>query len=145
MSRLLMSILAAFATLFAFDWLFHTQIMMEQYQLTADLWRSPADMHENFQWMLMTQFILAVIGTFIFAKGYENKGLSEGVRFGLLFGAVIGIMMFGSVAYLPIPMNMAIAWLVGGVLEGVAMGIALSLVYQKDSNEVNVEPLNLAS
>ncbi len=128
--RFVMAGVAAFIFTFLFDWAFHGTILMDMYAQTADVWRPMEEMELYHQWMLLTQILISLVITYIFVQNYEAKGIQEGVRFGVMIGLLIGVLQFGSYGYLPIPMDLAVFWLLGSVVYGVGIGVVLSLVYK---------------
>jgi len=121
---------ASFIAIFLFDMVWHGKLLVEQYQATSFLWRSPEEMQAYFNWAILLQAALGFAAAFIFTRHYENKGMKEGIRFGLMLGAVLGIMSFTMYAYMPIPMSLAIAWFVGSLIQGVLIGIVCSMTYK---------------
>lgn len=70
--------------------------------------------------------------SFIFSKGYEGKGILEGVRYGLYIGIWMSIgMAYGTYAMIAIPDSLALQWFIYGVIEYVIYGILLALVFGK--------------
>jgi len=113
------------------SFLIHGVLLEGAYQATASVWRPEAEMHANFPIMLVTAFIISFLFVFIFAKGYEGKGIMEGVRYGLWIGLLMSIpMAFNSYATLPIPMSLAIKWLVYGVIQFIILGIVAAAIYK---------------
>lgn len=111
--------------------LIHRVLLDGAYQATASVWRPEAEMHANFPIMLVTAFIISFLFVFIFAKGYEGKGIMEGVRYGLWIGLLMSIpMAFNSYATLPIPMSLAIKWFVYGVIRFIILGIVAAGIYK---------------
>lgn len=88
-------------------------------------------MQEFFPLITAFQIIFVLFISFIFTTNYEEKGMGEGLRFGLFIGLFIGMMMASFYPYIPMPKELAIAWLVGGTIEGLGIGLVLSLVYKK--------------
>jgi|GEM_PF-147842 len=123
--------IATFIFIFIFEYLWHGVVLTDLYIQTSDLWRTPAEMQDYFQYAFLTQISLAVLLTFIFGKKYEKRGLMEGARFGLYAGLFIGIMQSASYAYMPVPGALAFLWLVGGILEGIGIGITISAIYKQ--------------
>ncbi len=124
--KLVISIGAAFAAVFVFDWIYHGMLLKGMYEGTAQLWRPEAEMKSFCAWMAAGQEVLAIAYVLLFRKGYENKGVSEGVRFGLYMGGFMAGPSLGMYAYMPIPLALALAWVVGGFLQAIAVGVALS-------------------
>lgn len=128
--RLLLSIVAGFAFIFAYDFILHAKILMDEYLQTPQLWRTEEDMKAHFWWMNLNQLLIAAITAFIFTRNYEGKGIGEGLRFGAMIGALMGVIMAGSYAWMPISMNLALAWLAGGFVMGLGLGVIYSFTYR---------------
>lgn len=128
--RYFTSIIATFITIFVTDFIIHGKLLTELYVQTADLWRPESEMQKYFPFMTLAQAALAFIVTHLFVQNYENKGTGEGIRFGIILGALWGVMMSASYAWMPIPGELAIAWLVSGFLQGLIVGIVLSFSYK---------------
>ena len=80
---------------------------------------------------MLVPLIIAFPFTYIFVKGYEGKGILEGVRFGAVVGVLIGFpMSYGMYAMLPIPHSLALQWLVYGLIQTILMGITAAAVYR---------------
>ena len=69
------------------------------------------------------------IAGIIFSRGYENKGLMEGFRFGLLVGLLLASQVFVAFVWSPIPQEIFNGWVVGHLLEGVIIGLSLAMVF----------------
>ncbi len=85
--RFLLASLAVFVSMQILDFLIHMVLLSEEYQYTASIWR--ADMMDTFWIMYLTGALFSLIFVFIFAKGYQGKGILEGIRYGLLMGGPI--------------------------------------------------------
>lgn len=112
--------------------LIHGVILASSYEATKDVWRP--DM-ESLMWIY---HVLALIGsfffTFIFSKGYEGKGIAEGVRYGLYIGIWMASgMAYGSYSMINIPYSLALQWFIYGVIEYIIYGVILALVYGKQA------------
>src|SRR5690606_29362442 len=115
--RLIITMFAVFVYIFISDFVIHGLILKETYMQTADLWRTEEEMKSFMIWMFLGQFIIAKFFTLIFVKGYENKGVAEGVRFGILMSGVsVGAMMI-QYAVIPMTTDLIIAWIVLGILQ----------------------------
>ena len=68
---------------------------------------------------------------FIFTKGYENKGIGEGIRYGLYVGLLIYFSYlfynYGNFQYSPV-----LLWgeCIGGIVLTVLMGITAAILYK---------------
>ena len=112
--------------------LIHGVLLSSAYQATKEVWRP--DM-ESLMWVY---HVLAIIGAFfftlVFSKGYEGKGVMEGVRYGLYIGIWMSVgMAYGCYAMIKIPYSLALQWFIYGVLEYVVCGVILAMVYGKQA------------
>lgn len=128
--RYVFAALASFIFVFGFDFIWHGQLLMSTYEQTASLWRPMEDMQAHFSCMLLTQFLLASLISFLFTRHYEGQGIGEGVRFGLIIGLILGVLQAGSYAYMPISLYLAGMWFLCGLLTGLGIGIICSLIYK---------------
>ncbi len=110
------------------DYLIHGVILRSAYEATKDLWRP--DMNEKMWIMVPVTAIWSVLFTLLFIKGYEARGLMEGVRFGLLIGLFTSIpMAYGTYAVLPIPYSLAFQWFVYGTAQCILLGVVVALIW----------------
>lgn len=81
--------------------------------------------------MYITSFIFAVLFVYIFTKGYENAGIAEGVRYGLIVGLLMNVVgMFNQYAIYPVPFNLVLQWFVYGMIQFIIYGIVAALIYK---------------
>lgn len=140
--KMAVPVIAVFAILFVFDWLYHGQFMMPKYQATASVWR-PMEEMQGFMWVcLLSKFLTAMVITCLYccmAKGSEccGKCPKTGMKFGLAIGLLLGLQQWASVIWLPVPMEIPVYWLVGDIIKGVIIGVALAYLKAmcKDSGE----------
>ncbi len=119
---------AVFVAMEILQFLIHGVLLSSAYQSTKDVWRP--DM-ESLMWIY---HVLALVGAFfftlVFSKGYEGKGVMEGVRYGLYIGIWMSVgMAYGSYAMVKIPYSLALQWFIYGVIEYVVFGVILAAVY----------------
>ena len=101
------------------------------YEATSHLWRPEAEMNSMMWLMWLTGLIWAFLFVYIFIKGYEGRGIMEGLRFGLLIGVFYSLpMSLGTYAVQPMPFSLAVSWLVFGVIEITILGIVTALIYK---------------
>lgn len=130
---LMMTIMTAILA-FAYDWLVHGNLLKADYEALSGLWRPMEAMQEFMPYCIFYHLVLAfgVSGLYcLVAKNSECKGACPmtGVKFGLLLGVVLGISHFSLYVLLPMPtMDLAIKWLVAGIVRGVVLGYALSMM-----------------
>lgn len=129
-TRFIVSVIAAFAVIFGFQYVYHGVLLMPTYEATASVWRPMTEMQQMMPWCIGAKLALAIAFTWIFSKHYEGRGVGEGVRFGLYTGMLLGISTFMSYIHLPISLGLAAAWFVGEVAMAVLVGITLSYTYR---------------
>ena len=130
MKKVLIGFVVTFILLEVLDILVHGVILMNAYQATQSVWR-PDIMQK--MWILhIVKIVVAFLVAFIFSKGYEGKGIIEGLRYGLYMGLLMSIgMAYGTYAMIAIPYLLALQWFIYGVIEYIIVGIALALVFGK--------------
>ena len=75
--------------------------------------------------------IFAIMFCFIFAKGYEGKGIAEGLRYGLYIGLLMDApLLFTYLAYFDYPA--AIVWFqpIGQLIVAMILGIITAAIYK---------------
>jgi hypothetical protein len=86
--RLLWAALAAFILLQLTDFLIHGIMLEGHYQnlSTQGIFRSEAEMW-GYMWVkILMNALFSLLFTYIFIKGYEGKGILEGIRYGIIIG-----------------------------------------------------------
>ena len=126
--KLLLSAVVGFGFIFLFDGAYHGKFLMEEYAKTPDLWRAPAEM--KMEWMMGSQFLLALLTALLYSRNVEGKGIMEGVRFGIYVGLVLAVSMASAYAWMPISQNLAMFWGLGGLLTGLGLGVIFSFTYK---------------
>ncbi len=83
--------------------------------------------------MHLTSLFLSFLFVYIFTKGYEGKGVGEGVRYGLLIGLLMnGVGAFNQYVIYPVPFKLAVQWFIFGTLEFIIAGIITALIYRPE-------------
>ena len=123
-----MGFIAVFITMEILSFVVHYLILGSTYEANKALWR--ADMNS----MMWIYHVITLVGsfffTFIFSKGYEGKGIAEGVRYGAYIGIWMSIgMAYGTYAMIAIPYSLALQWFIYGIIEYVIAGMVLAMVY----------------
>jgi hypothetical protein len=130
--RYLISVLAVLVAIVATNIIIHSFILMDTYTSLKQIWRP--DMMDKMWIMYVTDIALSFLFVYIFTKGYENKGILEGVRYGILMGLLLdGIGTFGQYMVYPIPLSLAVQWFTYGLIRFVILGIIVALIYRPKS------------
>jgi hypothetical protein len=118
--------------LFVIEGLFHGVILKSIYEPMKSMMRPEEGAKAMFfVWMLVAYLIMGFGLTCIFAKGYENRGIGEGIRFGLLVGVTFGIS--SAIIHHQVftyPVNYTVSLIIGYPIEMILAGILLALIYK---------------
>ncbi|PKL40097.1 MAG: hypothetical protein CVV44_07740 [Spirochaetae bacterium HGW-Spirochaetae-1] len=127
--RLIISTLAVFLAFQAMDYFIHNVILMSAYEATTKLWRP--EMMDLMWIMILTGIFLSFMFVFIFVKGYEGRGLAEGLRYGLVIGLFMNVpAAFNQYVVYPLPFSLSMQWLVYGMAEFIVAGVIVAAVYR---------------
>ncbi len=115
------------------DFVIHEAWLGGFYRANAQWWRSGDAMKAHMGWMFISQFILAVLLSFVYAKGYEvGKGnIGQGLRFGILMGFLLFLpkMLMTHFIY-PYPVSLLVGWFIGGLIETTLAGLMIGAIYK---------------
>ena len=129
--RYLIGSLVVFVYLFLIEWVFHSFIMGSYYEQSIELLRSEETGSSYFFWMIAGFLILAFGFCYIFLKGYENKGICEGMRFGLYVGITFSVSTsLINYAVFPYPGSWVIGWVIGETIILVLAGAIMAILYK---------------
>ncbi len=135
MKKVWLGFVVVFILMIIFSYIVDTLILGSTYESLKGLWRP--DMMSKMWIFYIVMLFQAFFFSFIFSKGYEGKGIAEGVRYGLYIGIWMSVgMAYATYAMIAIPYSLALQWFVYGVIEYVIFGIALALVFRKKSQPV---------
>jgi hypothetical protein len=125
---------AVFVVFAILEGIIHGVLLADIYQQTSSIWRPENDIQRNMWLMWLGYLIFAPVFVLIYSKGYEaNKGgLPQGIRFGLITGMLLSASQsLGWYVVLPIPGVLAFWWFVTGMVETVAAGAAVGVIYRQ--------------
>jgi len=122
---------------FIIEYVLHGLILRGPYESVTHLLRAEGDMAPAtfFVLLFVAYLIMGVLLTKVYAKGVEEGGVAEGVRFGLLMGMLMavptGMINF---AVQPWPANIIITQMLGYVVEFAIAGVIISAMYKPESS-----------
>jgi hypothetical protein len=95
----------------------------------------PQEVLQSTQWVrLFTELVWAFFFTFIFVKGYENKGIMEGIKFGIYIGLFYSfVWAYQSYWMYPIPYSLTFQWFISGLIQCVILGVLAAVIYKPKS------------
>ena len=123
-------VLAGLAILFAWtvlDTLMHRLFLRPLYEENPLLWRP----FNRLNTPLITAVTFILIGIFVLTYWLliHPKSLGTGIGFGALLGLALGIGSGGGTyIHMPIPRTLALGWLTGGWIKGIAAGAILGVL-----------------
>jgi peptidoglycan biosynthesis protein MviN/MurJ (putative lipid II flippase) len=137
--KLWLGVLAVFVVIAAWETIVNMVLLSAAYHATASLWRPEAEMKI---WLFYVIYLfVAFFFTLIFSKGYEEKGVVEGLRYGFYVGMMMAVpMAYGTYGSMPIPYSLALQWFIYGLIEYVLCGMVVALVYGKQATVTPVKP-----
>ncbi len=114
-------------------YLIHQVWLTETYQGLADVFRPEAEIKMSV--MFITSAIWTIMFVYIFSRGYEGKGVMEGVRFGLVVGIFYSLVStYDQYAVYPIPYSLTLKWFFSGLVVSIILGVIASLLYKPESS-----------
>ena len=131
--RLLLTALVVFIVLEVLGYLVHGVILASTYQMedVKVAFRPEAEMMSKMWIMYLTDIIWSFFFAFFFAKGYEGRGIMEGVQFGFYIGLFWSLVFsYQSYAFVPMPYFLSFQWFIYGMIISIILGIAAALVYK---------------
>lgn len=131
--KLWLAALLVYLAFIATNSLFHGLILGDFYMKpeVQSAIRLEEEMHKFFLVRFLTMAVFAFFFTFIFAKGYEGKGIMEGVRYGIYIALfTFFISSLEQFIIYPIPYAAVWYWIIVGLVQSVLMGIIAALIYR---------------
>ena len=122
--------LIAFVFVFIFDFICHNLALGSWYEAQAHLWRAPETMSNYLPVMILAQVLLSISMALIFIQGYENKGTSEAIRFGLIVGTLLASFDLVWFAVSPIFFKLLLAWLAIAYIKAILLGFIFVKLYK---------------
>jgi hypothetical protein len=128
--RYILASILVFAAYVALNFVIHGLVLGSVYMEMQGVWRQ--DMM-GYMWITYaTAFVFSFLFVLVFHKGYEGRGILEGVRFGILIGLLLNVLgMFNQFAVYPLPFGLIIQWFIYGVIQVAICGIVAAAVYRK--------------
>jgi len=130
--KLIMGFIAVYVAMNLTNMVIHMWLLSGIYHSEAVM-RIMRPESDGTMWIyFVTTLFTSFFFTLIFSKGYEGKGISEGLRFGLYVGLMIAIpMAYDSYASYPLPYTLALQWFCYGLAQYLLLGVVVAMVYGK--------------
>ncbi|TSA27504.1 MAG: hypothetical protein D4R68_05510 [Ignavibacteriales bacterium] len=131
--KLIIAVLAVFVLLEVTGYLIHSVILASTYmqETVSKAFRPMAEMQAKMWRMWIADFVFSFFFVFIFTKGYQNKGIMEGVRYGVYIALFMNFMsaVAQNVIY-PVPFSLALQWFIYGSIQMVLLGVVAAFIYK---------------
>ncbi len=127
---LLITMVVAFVTVWATNFLTHGVWLSSTYGATKELWRPEAEMVAKMPWMLLGQFLVAAAFTVIFAACVaEKQCLSCTLKFSASIGVLTGAGQLITYAVQPFPGSLVARWFPASCRR-LVLGLVVHKVYK---------------
>jgi hypothetical protein len=131
--RFWVSVLVVLVTSIAYNLVVHGIILFSLYEAHKAVFRVPTTEERNLLYLLhlVAQLVFALLFVYIFTKGYEGRGWTEGVRYGVLIGLLTVFPVSATiVALFPLPFRFLFIWTLSGLVWTVLCGLVTAVVYR---------------
>ncbi len=127
--KFLLTALVVYIVLGITELIIHSVILGGHYTLPG--FRAEAEM-SGFLWVFwVIGIVFSFFFTLIFAKGYEGRGLMEGVRYGFYMGFLISFTgAYAQFVMYTIPYSLVWYWIILGIIQMILCGMAAAMVYK---------------
>ncbi len=130
--RFVSALIVVFVLFEITNYLVHGVILASTYQSEGVRSVFRPDMMSNMWIIWLTDLIWCFFFVFFFVKGYENKGVMEGLRYGFYMGLFFSLVVaYQGYAIHPIPYSLAFQWFIYGLIQSLILGCTSSLIYKK--------------
>ena len=114
--------------------LVHGVLLSDMYEGLASIFRPESEMMDMMWMMYVSGAVTVFMFCYIFTKGYEGKGVMEGVRYGVLVSFLMaGAWTIDPHVIFPLPANVASAWLLSGFVSMMIAGGIFAAIYKPDT------------
>ena len=135
--RFFLAVLIVFILFELTNYLIHGVILSSYYmtETVQQVFRSEEMMSSNMWIIWVTDLIWSFFFVLIFIKGYEGKGIKEGLKFGLYIGIFYSLVIaFQSYAMYPLPYGLTFQWFLFGLIQAVILGFITALIYKPEES-----------
>lgn len=131
--RLIWAAVVVFIALIVTDLIFHVGILGCTYDELGGqgIFRPESAITCYFWVKLITNAVFSFFFVFIFVKGYEGKGIMEGIRYGIyIWLFYYFVVSFNQFILYGIPYFLTWYWIVIGLIQCIIFGILTAVIYK---------------
>ena len=131
--KFFLTVILVFVTLEVTNYIIYQLIMaptFQDHELTK-AFRPEGEMAGKMWIAFLMDLVWSFFFVFFFSKGYENRGIMEGVRFGIYIGLFYSMVVsYQSYVFYPLPYSFVLSMFLWGVLQCIICGIVAALVFK---------------
>lgn len=131
--KIVISTLVGTAVLKIFDMLVHQTLLAGLYESTASLWRPIEEMTAYFPHDIVVTIVFVFVFGLLMCPSVAEKNMRTGLRFGFRVGLLLGLMMSNLYFYMPIPLELGLAWFLAPVVKMSLLGAVTGHLYRGTS------------
>ncbi len=129
--RLFIAFIVVFVLLELTGYLINQVLLMSAYEGLKNVFRPFDEMMSKMWIMYVVDVVWSFFFVFIFVKGYENKGVMEGIRYGVYMGLFVSLIAaYAQYVVYPLPYSLALQWFIYGLIQQIIFGVAAALIYK---------------
>lgn len=129
--RLFIAFIVVFVLLELTGYLINQVLLMSAYEGLKNVFRPFDEMMSKMWIMYVVDIVWSFFFVFIFVKGYENKGVMEGIRYGVYMGLFVSLIAaYAQYVVYPLPYSLALQWFIYGLIQQIIFGVAAALIYK---------------
>jgi len=130
--RFLIATSLAFGFVAFFDFLYNSHILAPMYQESSYLWRPKAEIASYIPLETCLQLVLVCFLSLMYISLELPEGIKSGARLGFYMGTILAFSELSLFPYLPISIELAAAWFVGGFFQVLFACLIISAIYKKE-------------
>ena len=131
--KLIIAVIAVFILLEVTNYLINGVILASTYaqESVSKAFRPMAEM-ETMMWRVwIADLVWSFFFVFIFTKGYQNKGLMEGARYGVYIALFMNFMAaVAQNVFYPVPFSLSLQWFIYGFIQCIILGVVTAFIYK---------------
>lgn len=129
--RFALAVVAVFVVSQVLNYLIHQVWLSPTYGSLASVWRPEAEMQSKMWILFVTSAVFSLFFVYIFVRGYQGRGIGEGLRYGLVIGLFYALPhAYEAYVIYPIPYYLALEWFLAGLASCLILGVVAALIYK---------------
>jgi len=135
-SKIFLAVILVFVAVVITELIIHAVILKGLYDsLGGNYGFRDRSQMTSYTWvMIIIGLVYSFFFVFIFAKGYEGKGIIEGIRYGIIIGFFwVFVSSFNTFSLFRMPYSLTWYWIIFGFIQTIIYGIITALVYKPKS------------